>query len=327
MMIFTTPSSDDGSTATIAESASEPIVTEPVPLAADTALSHAVVGIGRFGCVHARKLLSMPGFHLRALVDCSPSARAAGELAALPLLSSLDDMPQDIASATVATCDDAHAEVAMALMRRGCHVLVEKPLCIDRHEGAQMILTARQCGVTLGTGHIERFNPVFDEALLHRLRNAAANHRRGRGTQPFMRFRRCSTRIATARDSVLDLMVHDLDLFAWLCAIPAEAPLELLALHVDAHGVRARVRLDALVAEFESGYGSLPAARLQLCDGHREQWLDLRGAASTAAAGGDDALARQYQGFRRAVLGEPSRIASGADGLAAVTRACQILHA
>lgn len=215
----------------------------------------------------------------------------------------------------------------MALMRRGCHVLVEKPLCTDRNDGALMIRTARQCGVTLSTGHIERFNPAFDdEAFLERVRNAAANHREG--SRPFMRFRRHSTRIATARDSVLDLMVHDLDLFAWLCAIPAEAPLDLLALHIDAHGVRARVRLDALVAEFESGYGSLPAARLQLCDGHREQWLDLRGGTqSTMAAGTDDALARQYQGFRRAILGQPSRIASGADGLAAVTRACQILHA
>lgn len=320
-MPFTTPAIDDESTVTFAD--------PTAPLPPDAPLAHAVVGLGRFGCVHARKLLALNGFHLRALIDCASSARAAGELAALPLLSSLDDMPPGIVSATVATSDDAHAEVAMALMQRGCHVLVEKPLCTDRHDGALMIRTARQCGVTLSTGHIERFNPVFDEALLGRLRNAAATHREGRGQRLFMRFRRYSSRIATARDSVLDLMVHDLDLFAWLCAIPAEAPLELLAWHVDAHGVRARVRLDALVAEFESGYGSLPAsARLQVCDGHREQWLDLRGSAHpTAATAGDDALARQYQGFRRAILGQPSRIASGADGLAAVTRACQILHA
>ncbi|HEX7865959.1 MAG TPA: Gfo/Idh/MocA family oxidoreductase [Variovorax sp.] len=321
-MSFATPAIDDDSTATVAD----PVAAPAASLPSDDPLAHAVVGLGRFGCVHARKLLALRGFHLRVLVDCSSSARAAGELGALPLLGSLDDIPPGITSATVATSDEAHAEVAMALMRRGCHVLVEKPLCTDRHDGALMIRTARQCGVTLSTGHIERFNPALDEAFLDRVRNAAANHRQG--TRPFMRFRRYSTRIATARDSVLDLMVHDLDLFAWLCAIPAEAPLELLALHVDAHGVRARVRLDALVAEFESGYGSLPAARLQLCDGHREQWLDLRGGTqSTTAAGGDDALARQYQGFRRAILGQPSRIASGADGLAAVTRACRILHA
>ncbi|MET3379376.1 Gfo/Idh/MocA family protein [Variovorax paradoxus] len=322
-MSFTTPAIDDDSAAIVAD----PIATFAVPLPLDAPLAHAVVGLGRFGCVHARKLLALSGFHLRALVDCSSSARAASELAALPLLPSLDDLPPGIASVTVATSDDAHAEVAMALMRRGCHVLVEKPLCIDRHEGALMIRTARQCGVTLSTGHIERFNPVFDEAVLDRLRNAAASHSQGQqGRRPFMRFRRYSTRVATARDSVLDLMVHDIDLFAWLCAIPVEAPLEVLARHIGEQSIRARVRLGALIAEFESGYGSMPAsARLHVCDGHREQLLDLR--RSTATTTGDDALTRQYQGFRRAILGQASRVASGADGLVAVTRACQILHA
>lgn len=186
-----------------------------------------------------------------------------------------------------------------------------------------MIRTARQCGVTLGTGHIERFNPVFDDACLARLRAAATHHRHN--ARPFMRFHRHSSRAATAWDSVLDLMVHDIDLFAWLCAIPVEAPLEVLSRHVGEHSVRARVRLGALVAEFESGYGPPPAsARLQVGHGDGTQWLDLRG---THPATADDALARQYQGFRRAVLGQPSRVASGADGLAAVTRACQVLHA
>ena len=323
-MSFTTPAIDDDSAAIVAD----PIATFAVPLPLDAPLAHAVVGLGRFGCVHARKLLALSGFHLRALVDCSSSARAASELAALPLLPSLDDLPPGIASVTVATSDDAHAEVAMALMRRGCHVLVEKPLCIDRHEGALMIRTARQCGVTLSTGHIERFNPVFDEAVLIRLRNAAASHSRGQqGRRPFMRFRRYSTRVATARDSVLDLMVHDIDLFAWLCAISVDAPLEVITRHIGARSVHARVRLGGLVADLESGYGDMPASgQLQVCIAGQQQVLDLRSNARHMAAG-DDALTRQYQDFRRAIRGESKRIASGVDGLVAVTRACQVLQA
>lgn len=321
-MSFTTLASDDG-TALIAEATADP----SFPIPAEVPLAHVVVGLGRFGRVHARKLLALRGFHLRALVDCSPSARTDDEFAALPLLSGLDDLPPGIASATIATSDNAHAETALALIRRGCHVLVEKPLCIDRHDGALMIRTALQCGVTLSTGHIERFNPAFDTAMLDQLRDAAASHGQGqRRHRPFMRFRRYSTRVATARNSVLDLMVHDIDLFAWLCAIPLETPLEVLARHIGEQSVRARVRLGALIAEFESGYGNMPAsARLHVCLGHHEQLLDLR--RSTATVTGDDALARQYQGFRRAILGRSSRVASGADGLAAVTRACQVLHA
>jgi predicted dehydrogenase len=284
-----------------------------------------VVGLGRFGSVHARKLLALEGFQLGALVDCSSSARIADELAMLPLMSSLDELPPGIESATIAASDDAHAGLALSLMRRGCHVLVEKPLCVDRHDGPLMIRTALQSGVTLATGHIERFNPVFDPTMLDRLRHAAARHRQG--SRPFMRFRRYSTRAAAAVDSVLDLMVHDLDLFAWLCAVPPEAPMEVLERHVGERNVRARVRLGTLVAELESGYGNTASARLQLFEGGREHLIDLRADARSSPQANDDALARQYRGFRHAIMGRPSRIASGADGLAAVTRACQVLRA
>jgi predicted dehydrogenase len=316
-MTFTTPAIDD---APIAGSA-DPAIDLPV----EAALSHAVVGLGRFGSTHARKLAGLPGFRLRAVVDRSPTVCSGVELAALPLLCSVDDLPPDIESATVATSDEAHAEVALALMRRGCHVLVEKPLCIDQDDGALMIRTARQCGVTLSTGHIERFNPALDDSVLRRLRHAAVEHRHG--AQPILRFRRYSSRDATARDSVLDLMVHDIDLFAWLCAIPVDAPLEVITRHIGARSVHARVRLGDLVADLESGYaGMLASAEVQVCIAGHQQVLDLRSNALHMAAG-DDALARQYQDFRRAIRGEGKRIASGVDGLVAVTRACQVLHA
>lgn len=288
-------------------------------------LPHAVVGLGRFGSTHARKLGGLPGFQLCAVVDRSPAARPAADLAALPLLSDVDDLPPGIASATVATNDGTHAEVAMALMRRGCHVLVEKPLCIDRLDGAQMLRTAQRCGVVLSTGHIERFNAAFDAASLSWIRRAALLHRGS--THPFLRFRRFSCREASAVDSVLDLMVHDLDLLAWLCDIPADAQLHLIGRQIGARSVRARVRLGGLVAELESGYGSmLPTARLQVCSSGRQHVLDLRKPHSTKE-GDDDALARQYRDFRRAVQGSGGRIASGIDGLAAVVRASQVLHA
>lgn len=314
-MTFTTLASDDSVAA---------IATDAAGALDDAALSHAVIGLGRFGCVHARKLLALDGFRLAALVDCSASARVADELAKLPLMSGLEELPPGIESATIAANDEAHAGLALALMRRGCHVLVEKPLCVDRRDGLLMIQSAHQCGVTLATGHIERFNPVFDAAMLGRLRNAMTSHRLG--SVPFMRFSRCSTRVASAKESVLDLMVHDLDLFAWLCAVPSEAPLEVLERHVGGQSVRARVRLGTLIAEFESGYGGSASARLQFFEGGREHQLDLRDDAR-AQGHADDALARQYRAFRQAILGRPSRIASGADGLAAVTRACQVLRA
>ncbi|SDI32827.1 Gfo/Idh/MocA family protein [Variovorax sp. OV700] len=318
-MTFTTPATDNGQSASYGDEADAEAVLD----AAD--LTHALVGLGRFGSTHARKLASLPGFRLSAVVDNSPAAKPVADLAALPLLSGIDELPPGIESATVATSDGTHAEVAMALMRRGCHVLVEKPLCIDRRDGVQMLRMAQQCGVVLSTGHIERFNPAFDTAALSWIRRAALRHRDS--AHPFLRFRRFSCREAGAADSVLDLMVHDLDLLAWLCAIPAEAQLQVISRRIDMHSARARVRLGGMIAELESGYGSMPpAARLQVCNGGRQHVLDLR-KPHRAMAGGDDALARQYRDFRHAVRGNGRRIASGADGLAAVIRASQVLHA
>jgi UDP-N-acetylglucosamine 3-dehydrogenase len=295
------------------------------PVPAPARLAHAVVGLGRFGSTHVRRLASLPDFRLCAVVDGSPAARPSADIAALPLLASVDELAPGIESATVATCDEAHATVALALMRRGCHVLVEKPLCLDPLDGAAMLRVARQHGVTLSTGHIERFNAALDDARLASLLRASLKHR-GRSS-PFLRFRRFSCRQASAVDSVLDLMVHDLDLFAWICAIPFHEPLQLIHRHVGARSVRARVRLGGLVAELESGYGTAPpSAQMRVADGRRHELLDLRRPTGRELAG-EDALTRQYQAFHRAIRGKSGRMATGADGLAAVTRAHQILRA
>ena len=317
-MSFAAPAIDDAPVAGTLEPG--------IPLSLEAPLTHAVVGLGRFGSVHARKLAGLPGFHLRAMVDRSPAVRPGTELAALRLLSSVDDLPPDIQSATIATSDETHADVALALMHRGCHVLVEKPLCVNQFDGALMVRTALRCGVTLSTGHIERFNPALHDGVLRWLRQAAADHRHQ--AQPFLRFRRYSSRHAMARDSVLDLMVHDIDLFAWSCAIPADAPLEVITRRIGARSVHARVRLGGLIADLESGYDDMPTtAQLQVCIAGGPRVIDLRGGARRIVAAGDDALARQYRDFRRAIHGQASRIASGVDGLVAVQRACQVLHA
>lgn len=288
-------------------------------------LAHAVVGLGRFGSIHARKLSGLPGFHLRAMVD--PSAKCPQDpfLGSLPLLRHIDELPADIASATIATSDTAHAGVAIELMARGCHVLVEKPLCLTAADGLRVVQAARRHGVTLCTGHIERFNPLLHDARRAALRDAARRHR-GK-PDPFLHFRRSSSRQGAAPDSVLDLMVHDLDLMAWLCAIPIGAPLELIDRRVSESVVRARVQIGGLVAVFESAFGAtVPEAVMLVQTEGGPLALDLR-CPKAGRHAGMDPLCRQYVAFSRAIRGEPSTIATGDDGLAAVVRACQILDA
>lgn len=292
---------------------------------APAVLAHAVVGLGRFGSTHARKLAGLPGFQLRAMVDPSASLPQDPALGSLPLLRHVGELPTDIASATVATSDAAHAGVAIELMARGCHVLVEKPLCLTAADGMRMVQAARHQGVTLCTGHIERFNPLLHDARRAALREAARRHH-GK-PDPFLHCRRSSSRQGAATDSVLDLMVHDLDLMAWLCGIAHDAPLTLIDRRVSATVVCARVQIGGLVAVFESGCGAAtPEATMQVQTGSGPLALDLRGPEARRHTGMDP-LCRQYLAFGRAIRGDTSAIATGADGLAAVVRARQILDA
>ncbi|SFM78181.1 Gfo/Idh/MocA family protein [Variovorax sp. OV329] len=299
---------------------------QPLASAADmpSGLAHAIVGLGRFGSTHARKMTALPGFSLRAAVD--PHAEMPAELDGLPLLRHLDQLPKDIESATVATSDATHAEVAIALMARGCHVLVEKPMCLAPDDGARMLQAASQHGRHLYVGHVERFNPAFDEGTLAKLRSAV---QRGRGSsEACLRFRRASCRQGPPLDCVLDLMVHDLDLMAWLCLLPIDEPLELLERRVDEQGVHARIRLGGWVAQLDAGYGApTPMASMGVRVHGAWQQLDLRLPTTGHPPSSDDALSRQYAALRLAIRGGASRIASGPEGLAAVLRARQILLA
>ena len=55
----------------------------------------------------------------------------------------------------------ATREVALPLLARGCHLLIEKPLCASLEEAEQVLAAARQHGGLVQVGHVEHFNPVM----------------------------------------------------------------------------------------------------------------------------------------------------------------------
>ena len=57
-----------------------------------------------------------------------------------------------------------HAEVALKAIAAGKHVFVEKPIATTLQDGLRIVAAAREAGVKLMVGHIERFNPAVGQA-------------------------------------------------------------------------------------------------------------------------------------------------------------------
>lgn len=72
----------------------------------------------------------------------------------------------DVDSVIVCTPPDLHAEIAMAALRAGKHVLCEKPLARSSSEAQQVVDEARRAGRVLWCGFNHRYHPAIRQ--IHR---------------------------------------------------------------------------------------------------------------------------------------------------------------
>jgi predicted dehydrogenase len=163
----------------------------------------AVVGAGAMGRNHVRNLAALPDVELVGVYD--PQTAAAEAVAGehgTRAFASLDDLDGRIDAAVVAAPTVTHAETGCALLGRGLHVLVEKPIAGSLAEADRLIEASEKAGRVLAVGHVEFYNPAV-QALL------------GIKTPPrFLEAQRLA--VFTPRsldvDVVLDLMIHDLQI-------------------------------------------------------------------------------------------------------------------
>lgn len=124
----------------------------------------AVIGVGSMGRNHARVYAEMDDVSLVAVADIDPSvaervAAIYGSKAYTDYIRMIENEQPHLVSIAVPT--RAHRDVAIEAARRGVHIFVEKPLAGSVSDGQAIIDAARDAGVKLGVGHIERFNPAI----------------------------------------------------------------------------------------------------------------------------------------------------------------------
>lgn len=137
-------------------------------------LRTAVVGGGLIAqAAHLPNLRRLPGrFRLEALADPSAATREAAAARFGPLRTYADwrELLDAEALDALVVCSPhaTHAEVTLAALDRGLHVLVEKPLCITVQDADRIAALARERERVVQVGYMKRFDPAV-EALLERL--------------------------------------------------------------------------------------------------------------------------------------------------------------
>jgi predicted dehydrogenase len=141
----------------------------------------------------------------------SEKAREVGASLDVPYYHELTPaLLASIHAASVVTPTPTHLNVARRLIQNSVSVLVEKPMTSTLEEARALLEAARQEGVTLQVGHIERFNPVVLAGLPHIHDPIFIECDR---IHPFS-FRSVETSV------VLDLMIHDIDIVLNLVSSP-----------------------------------------------------------------------------------------------------------
>ncbi len=200
----------------------------------------AIAGLGFMGATHARAALAVDNLRLAAVVS-SDEKKLAGDLrdtggnlgvpgelldfSGVRKFRRIEDALADPGIDAIDIClpTDLHAPTAIAALRAGKHVLVEKPLALTEAAANEVLQEAKKSGRILMTGQVLRFLPAYAEAA--RLVRSGVL-----GPIRMSWFRRhCAkpawggwlTDPARSGGGIFDLLIHDVDYAIWLFGEPA----------------------------------------------------------------------------------------------------------
>lgn len=127
-------------------------------------LKVGVAGAGVMGRNHARVLADIRDFALTHVFDAdAATAEGVAAVHGAEGVGALDAfVAAGLDAAVVSTPNRTHADVGVALLERGVHVLIEKPIAATVADARRLIDAAAANGRVLMVGQVERFNPAVE---------------------------------------------------------------------------------------------------------------------------------------------------------------------
>lgn len=189
----------------------------------------ALIGAGEIGAVHAQAHAAAPGNELTLIYDihAEQAARLAEQTGAT-VAPSLEAVLNDPSIEGVDICvpNHLHRELTVRALAAGKHVLCEKPIALNLDDADAMLAASDRSKRFLMIGHVLRFWPeyVVAKKAIEEGRIGDLLLMSGRrmvsllaGTPGSDGWRRDPIRSGGA---VLDMQIHDLDVFCWLMGDP-----------------------------------------------------------------------------------------------------------
>jgi len=127
-----------------------------------------VIGLGQIAQIaHLPYLREMPGFEIGAVCEISEmvlNAVADQYNIKERYLDYYDLVKQKDLDAVAITAHE-HADIAVAAMNEGKHVLVEKPMAFNLEQADKMVEAAKKNNVKLMVAYMKRYDPSYEYAL------------------------------------------------------------------------------------------------------------------------------------------------------------------
>lgn len=122
-----------------------------------------IVGYGRMAEGHARRMRESGLYQVAAVADPTPARReAAGrDLGATVVDTAEQLLNEDVELVLVTTHSSAHFEPALAAIRAGKHVLLEKPMTLTGDEAQALVEAGKAAGTLLSVYHQRRWDPDY----------------------------------------------------------------------------------------------------------------------------------------------------------------------
>ena len=129
------------------------------------AVRYGLIGCGAWGAHHARVITATAGAQLAAIAERVEENRAIAQAQhpAAALYADYREMLQreQLDAVDIVLPTHLHYEAAKAALQAGCHVLLEKPMCLQLEQCDDLIALARAQGRHLAIGHEFRLSSLW----------------------------------------------------------------------------------------------------------------------------------------------------------------------